>query len=160
VIRSELLLLLAVAAGGAAGGGPHGFRFEPDAQVELRRLWTASRASGLERVACLAGVMDEDAVRVTRVRALEGWADSLMISARESLEECRPPEWLGTVHTHIALRGGRPYDTFSGADRGVNTLWWRRWSVDGTFCVLFTEQEAYCEIDGPHGLRIFPHARY
>jgi hypothetical protein len=70
------------------------------------------------------------------------------------------PEWVGTVHTHIALHGGVPYSTFSGADRGVNTLWWRRWSVDGTFCVLFTEQDAYCEVDGPHGLRIFPHASY
>ena len=42
----------------------------------------------------------------------------------------------------------------------MNTLWWRRWSADGMFCVLFTAQDAYCEIDGPHGLRIFPHARY
>jgi hypothetical protein len=157
VTRSALLLLL-LAAGGTAG--PGGFRFEPDAQLELRRLWSASRDSGMERVACLAGVMDDDSVRVTGVRALEGWADSLMISARESLDECHPPEWVGTVHTHIALRNGRPYDTFSGADRGVNTLWWRRWSMDGTFCVLFSEQDAYCEVDGPHGLRIFPHARY
>jgi hypothetical protein len=160
VTRSAVLLLLVAAAGARGTPGPRDFRFEPDAQLELRRLWSASRASGMERVACLAGVMDDDSVRVTRVRGLEGWADSLMISARESLEECHPPEWLGTVHTHIALRGGRPYDTFSGADRGVNTLWWRRWSVDGTFCVLFSEQDAYCEVDGPHGLRIFPHARY
>jgi hypothetical protein len=160
MIRPALALLLLAAAVPAAAAGPLGFRFEPDAQVELRRLWTASRASGMERVACLAGVMDDDSVRVTRVHALEGWADSLMISARESLEECHPPEWLGTVHTHIALRGGLPYATFSGADRGVNTLWWRRWSVDGTFCVLFSDQDAYCEVDGPHGLRIFPHARY
>jgi len=160
VIRVAVALLLAAATAGAAAGGPFGFRFEPDAQAELRRLWDASRASGMERVACLAGVMDQESVRVTRVRTLEGWADSLMISAREPLEQCRPPQWLGTVHTHIALRGGRPYSTFSGADRGVNTLWWRRWNVDGTFCVLFSERDAYCEVDGPHGLHIFPHAQY
>jgi len=160
VIRPALGLLLAAAAGAGVAAAPSGFRFEPGAQAELRRLWSDSRASGMERVACLAGVMDEDSVRVTGVHALRGRADSLMISARESLEECHPPEWLGTVHTHIALRGGRPYSTFSGADRGVNTLWWRRWSVDGTFCVLFSEQDAYCEVDGPHGLRVFPHARY
>jgi hypothetical protein len=153
-------ILLAAAAGAGSAAGPSGFRFEPYAQVELRKLWSASRESGQERVACLAGVMDEDSVRVTGVHALDTWADSLMISASQSLEECHPPEWVGTVHTHIALRGGRPYSTFSGADRGVNTLWWRRWSVDGTFCVLFTEQDAYCEVDGPHGLRIFPHASY
>jgi hypothetical protein len=158
VIRPALALLLVAAAG--AGAGPRGFTFEPGAQAELRRLWSASRASGMERVACLSAVMDDDSVRVTGVRALEGWADSLMISAREPLELCHPPEWLGMVHTHIALHGGQPYSTFSGADRGVNTLWWRRWSVDGTFCVLFSEQDAYCEVDGPHGLRIFPHARY
>jgi hypothetical protein len=160
VIRAALPLLLAAAAGTAAGGGPSGFRFEPGAQADLRRLWSASQASGMERVACLAGVMDADSVRVTRVRELEGWADSLMISAREPLEQCRPPEWLGTVHTHIARHGGLPYSTFSGADRGVNTLWWRRWSVDGTFCVIFSDRDAYCEVDGPHGLHIFPHARY
>jgi len=160
VIRPVLALLLVAAAGAGTAAGPRGFSFEPGAQAELRRLWSASRASGMERVACLSAVMDDDSVRVTGVRALEGWADSLMISARESLERCHPPEWLGTVHTHIALRGGQPYSTFSGADRGVNTLWWRRWSVDGTFCVLFTDQDAYCEVDGPHGLRIFPHARY
>jgi hypothetical protein len=160
VIRPAVALFLAAAAGTGSVAGPRGFRFEAGAQVELRRLWSTSRESGMERVACLAGTMDEDSVRVTGVRALEGWADSLMISARQSLEECHPPEWVGTVHTHIAHRGGQPYSTFSGADRGVNTLWWQRWSVDGTFCVLFTEQDAYCEVDGPHGLRIFPHARY
>jgi hypothetical protein len=160
VIRPTLALLLAAGAGAGAAAAPRGFRFEPDAQVELRRLWSTSRASGMERVACLAGTMDEDSVKVTGVRALEGRADSLMISAGESLEQCHPPEWLGTVHTHIALRDGHAFARFSGADRGVNTLWWRRWSVDGTFCVLFSDQDAYCEIDGPHGLRIFPHARY
>ena len=160
MIRPTVAFLLAAAAGAGSAAGPSGFRFEPYAQVELRKLWSASRESGQERVACLAGMMDDDSVRVTGVRALDTWADSLMISASQSLEECHPPEWVGTVHTHIALRGGRPYSTFSGADRGVNTLWWRRWSVDGTFCVLFTEQDAYCEVDGPHGLRIFPHASY
>ena len=160
MIRPAVVLLVLSAAGVGAAAGPSGFRFEPDAQVELRRLWSESRASGMERVACLAGTMNDDSVWVTGVRVLEGWADSLMISAGRSLEECHPPEWVGTVHTHIALHGGQPYSRFSGADRGVNTLWWRRWSVDGTFCVLFTEQDAYCEVDGPHGLRIFPHASY
>ena len=94
MIRPVVALLFVAAAGAGSAAGPSGFRFEPYAQIELRRLWSASRESGQERVACLAGVMDEDSVRVTGVHALEGWADSLMTSAGQSLEVCRPPDWL------------------------------------------------------------------
>ena len=66
-----------------------------------------------------------------------------------------------TVHTHVALRdGARPYARFSGADRGVNQIWWRRWKADGMFCVLFSATDAYCEIDGPKGVAIFPRSAY
>ena len=62
---------------------------------------------------------------------------------------------------HIALRDGqRPYSMLSGADRGVNTMWWRHWQTDGMFCVVFSPQDAYCELDGPSGITIFPHAIY
>jgi hypothetical protein len=27
-------------------------------------------------------------------------------------------------------------------------LWWRRWQIDGTFCLLYTASAAHCEIDG------------
>jgi hypothetical protein len=60
----------------------------------------------------------------------------------------------------VALRGGRPYSVFSGADHGVNLMWWRRWGTDGMFCVLFSAEAAYCELDGPGGLTIFPRATY
>lgn len=159
MIRAGVVALVVAGAGFEAA--PRELGFTPDAQLELRRLWTTSRDAGAERVACLAGIMDDDSMRVTRVRPLDSWADSLMISAGEALELCAPPAWLGMVHTHIAHRPDQqPYARFSGADRGVNTMWWRRWNTDGTFCVLFSEREAYCEVDGPHGLRIFPHARY
>ena len=39
-------------------------------------------------------------------------------------------------------------------------MWWRRWKADGMFCVLYSADEAYCEIDGPGGLAIFPSAIY
>jgi YVTN family beta-propeller protein len=55
VIRPTVALLLAAAAGAGAAAARAAFRFEPDAQVELRRLWSASRESGMERVACLGG---------------------------------------------------------------------------------------------------------
>jgi hypothetical protein len=65
------------------------------------------------------------------------------------------------VHTHVALYdGAHPYARFSGADRGVNRLWWRRWDAEGMFCVLYSPTDAYCEIDGPTGLSIFPRSTY
>lgn len=153
-----VLALLALAA---TAGRPRAFRFEPNAQTELRRLWVESSGAKTERVACLAGEIVRDTVRVTRIFPLVGWADSLGVSARRSLEECGPPRWQGTVHTHVALRDGqRPYARFSGADRGVNRLWWRRWNTEGMFCVLFSATDAYCELDGPAGLSIFPRSTY
>ena len=55
---------------------------------------------------------------------------------------------------------GEPYSRFSGADRGVNRLWWRRWNAEGMFCVVFSATDAYCEIDGPEGLSIYPRSSY
>ncbi|HEY7612749.1 MAG TPA: hypothetical protein VH764_07135 [Gemmatimonadales bacterium] len=153
-----LLPLLALAA---AGGRPLAFRFEPPAQTELRRLWLESTDARSERVACLAGEIVRDTVRVTRILPVTGWADSLGVTAQRSLDECGPPRWQGTVHTHVARRrGGEPYARFSGADRGVNRLWWRRWNSDGMFCVLYSATDAYCEIDGPGGLLIYPRSSY
>ena len=153
--------LLALAALVAATGRPLAFRFEPSAQSGLRRLWVESTDARTERVACLAGEIVHDTVRITRILPITGWADSLGVSAQHSLEECGPPRWQGTVHTHVALRrGGEPYARFSGADRGVNRLWWRRWNTEGMFCVLYSATDAYCEIDGPGGLSIYPRSAY
>lgn len=126
------------------------FRFGPAARADLQALWRESQMAGAERVACLGGQMAGDSVLVTAVLPLgTDGADSLGVSARESIERCGPPEWQGTVHTHIALYDGvHPYPTFSGADRGVMLMWWRRWKVDGIFCVLYTREDAYCEVDG------------
>jgi hypothetical protein len=160
VIKPAVAALALLALAGTARG-PRAFRFEPDAQTELRRLWIASSGAKAERVACLAGEIRRDTVRVTRIRPLAGWADSLGVSARQSLEQCGPPRWQGTVHTHVALYDGqRPYARFSGADRGVNRLWWRRWSSEGMFCVLYSATDAYCEIDGPGGVSIYPRSTY
>lgn len=141
---------------------PTAFRFEAEAQPELHRLWESSSAAKAERVACLAASIEGDTVRISRVLPLvAGWADSLGISAGASLDRCGPPEWRGTVHTHVALRDGRsPYSLFSGADRGVMMLWWQRWRVDGIFCLLYSGQEVICEIEGPGGAVLFPRSRY
>jgi endonuclease YncB( thermonuclease family) len=154
------LAALAVALAGARGRGPQVLAVAPDARVALRALWRASAAERAERVACLASVVDGDTLRITRVNPLPASADSLAVSAGSSIERCGPPEWQGTVHTHIALaEGQRARAQFSGADRGVMLMWWQRWKMDGTFCLLYAEDEAHCEIDGA-GLLILPSTRY
>lgn len=154
--------LALVLTGAAPALVPTAFRFDAGARPELRRLWQESIGAKAERVACLAGTIESDTVRITDVYRLEvGHADSLGISAGASLETCGPPTWRGTVHTHVALRDGRrPYSLFSGADRGIMMLWWRRWNVDGIFCLLYSDQEVICEIEGPGGAVLFPRSRY
>jgi hypothetical protein len=130
---------------------PSRFHFSPPASAALRGLWGRSVAEGREQVACLGGeIFGSDSVRVDRVLALapEG-ADSMGVAAQSSIDRCGPPDYHGTVHTHIALTDdGRPYARFSGADRGVMLMWWKRWKRDGMFCVLYTERDAWCEVDG------------
>ena len=126
----------------------------------MHLLWSASVAARAEQVACLASVVDGDTLRITRVEPLAAGADSLAVSAAASLETCGPPAWQGTVHTHIALTANRrPYALFSGADRGIMLMWWQRWKSDGTFCLLYAEDQAHCEIDGSRVV-ILPSAKY
>ena len=154
------IAVLAVALGAARARGPQALAVAPDAQAGLRALWRESAAARAERVACLASVVDGDTLRITRISPLPAGADSLAVSAEPSLERCGPPEWQGTVHTHLALADGqRAHAQFSGSDRGVMLMWWQRWKMDGTFCLLYTEDEAHCEIDGA-GLVILPSTRY
>lgn len=154
-----LALLL---AGAASRLIPTAFRFDATARPGLHRLWRTSASAKAERVACLAGSIDSDTVRISEVFPLEARSsDSLGVSAGASLEICRPPRWHGTVHTHVALRDGRqPYSLFSGADRGIMMLWWRRWREDGIFCLLYSAEEVICEIEGPRGAVLFPRSRY
>jgi hypothetical protein len=140
--------------------GPEALSVAPAAQPALHALWAASVAAKAERVACLASLADGDTLRIIRILPLAVGADSTAVSAGASLEQCGPPAWQGTVHTHIPLADGRrPNPRFSGADRGVMLMWWQRWKMDGTFCLLYAEDQAHCEIDGSR-LVILPSARY
>ena len=144
--------LVALVALAAAAGRPLAFRFEPSAQSELRRLWVESTGARTERVACLAGQIISDTVRVTHILPLTDWADSLAVSAQQSLDECGPPQWQGTVHTHVALyTDDSPSQRFSGQDRTAMQMWYDRWHADGVFCVTYSEQSAHCEADGVVG---------
>jgi hypothetical protein len=129
------------------------FLFSSEAGTALRNLWQESMALKQERLACLASSIRNDTVLVTRIGALAPVdADSMGISASASVEQCGPPEWSGTVHTHIALYTDElPSTRFSAQDRIAMRLWYDRWHSDGVFCVLYSREHARCEADGVVG---------
>lgn len=121
------------------------FRIGDEARAALQQLWEASVAAQQERVACIGGYRRDSIVYITKVEALAVRADFRSSPARESLARCGPPEWVGTVHTHIATFDGRRYVTFSSNDHRVMAQWRIMWHTDGVFCVLYSEQHAHCE---------------
>ncbi|HET6798726.1 MAG TPA: hypothetical protein VFH40_16340 [Gemmatimonadales bacterium] len=129
------------------------FRFSREAGAALRQLWNASIAAKEERVACLATTIRSDTVFVTRIDPLPPEeADSLGISATSSIERCSPPQWSGTVHSHIALyTDDRPSARFSAQDRIAMRLWYDRWHANGVFCLIYSADDAHCEADGVVG---------
>ncbi|HZI75614.1 MAG TPA: hypothetical protein VFD73_16655, partial [Gemmatimonadales bacterium] len=124
-----IVLPVVMAAGAVAsqanaqtGRAPHGtFRFSHEAGLGLQALWQESIATRQERVACMASTIRNDTVFVTRIAMVKSEeADSLGISARASVEQCGPPAWSGTVHTHIALYSDSlPSTRFSAQDRAA-----------------------------------------
>jgi hypothetical protein len=126
-------------------GGESAIQFSNTSRPQLQLLWQQSIAANQERVACMGGHRSGDTTYITSLQQIPESADSMHASATASLRRCGPPQWLGTVHTHIARQNGVPYVTFSGADRGVMGEWNRLWGTDGVFCVLYDEQHAYCE---------------
>jgi len=118
------------------------FRFSREAGAALGALWKASLAAREERVACLASTIRNDAVFVSRIDPLEP----------ASIERCGPPEWSGTVHSHIALYTDEsPSTRFSAQDRTAMRLWYDRWHADGVFCLIYSAHDAHCEADGVVG---------
>ena len=129
------------------------FRFSREAGLGLRSLWEQSVAAKQERVACLGAEVRNDTVTVGRILALVPQeADSMSISSTASIERCGPPEWAGTVHTHVATYSeDLPSKRFSAQDRGVMRQWYERWHSDGVFCVVYSPRDAHCEADGVVG---------
>ena len=147
------LALLGGPVAGAQSAPSASFRFSAPAAAALRAMWEESVAAHQERVACLAADIQGDTVYVERVLRLEpNAADSMGVSATDSIERCGPPEWDGTVHTHVALyTDDSPSRRFSGQDRTVMRMWYDRWRSDGVFCVAYSERSAHCEADGVVG---------
>lgn len=155
-IATTLLALVALARPAPAQSdstAPPAFRFARDAGRALAALWHSSFAAKEERVACLAASIRNDTVFVSRILALEPVeADSMEVSSTASVERCGPPEWAGTVHTHVAMyTDSLPSTRFSAQDRGVMRMWYERWHADGVFCVVYSERDAHCEADGVVG---------
>lgn len=129
------------------------FRFSTEAGAALSRLWQESVEAHQERVACLAADIRGDTVLVSRILPVDpDAADSMGVSATASIERCGPPDWDGTVHTHVALyTDDSPSSRFSGQDRTVMRMWYDRWRADGVFCVAYSDRSAHCEADGVVG---------
>ncbi len=144
---------LPAAAFAQSGNSSATFRFTAEAGKALEEMWRESLAARQERVACLAADVRGDTVQVRRILRLEPEAaDSMGVSATAAIEQCGPPEWIGTAHTHVALHtDGRPSRRFSGQDRIAMRLWYDRWHADAVFCVVHSERNAHCEADGVVG---------
>ena len=156
----RIAALISLLIAGAVPGSAHAqsparpaFRFSREAGAVLRDLWKESRAAREERVACLASTIRRDTVWVSQVAPLKPQeADSMGVSALASVDECGPPQWSGTVHTHIALyTDDQPSTRFSAQDRTAMRLWYDRWHSDGVFCVVYSPEDAHCEADGVVG---------
>jgi hypothetical protein len=138
------------------------FRFSQEAGHGLRALWEESVAAKQERAACLGASIRNDTVFVARILALvPDGADSISISSDAAIERCGPPDWSGTVHTHVAAYdSGRPSTIFSAQDRGVMRRWYQHWQADGVFCLVYSARDAHCEADGVvGGMRSSPTVR-
>jgi hypothetical protein len=129
------------------------FRFSREAGLGLRAMWEESVSAKQERVACLSASVRNDTVFVGRILELVPHeADSMSIGSEASIRRCGPPEWAGTVHTHVALYSDDlPSTHFSAQDRGVMSRWYERWHTDGVFCLIYSARDAHCEADGVVG---------
>ena len=131
-----------------AGPAQPAWVFTPEAGATIRRVWELSIRAEQERVACMAGVVGADTVVIAGVQSLEpDEADSLTANAEASLEQCGPPQWIGTIHTHVrSTDDPAPSPHFSGHDRVVMSLWASRWRRPGAFCVAYSPRAAHCEV--------------
>ncbi len=144
-------------AGPLAGQEQPVWALAREAKNGFADLWDASVASRRESVACLGGWLEGDTVHVDRVLPLEvEQADSLTAEALESIARCGPPQWIGTVHSHVrSTDDPEPSRRFSPSDRAVMSEWVRRWARQGAFCVLHGTGAAHCEVYPP-GLPLRP----
>jgi len=155
VVRALAALGFVAACGpaqsAAAQAGQPTWVMGAEAKPGLSALWSQSTAQSRERVACISGTIRGDTVLVERVHDINVTsADSLTAEAQRSIAECGPPEWFGTVHTHVrSTDDPSPAPRFSPGDRTVMSEWAKHWSRTGAFCVLYSARSAHCELYPP-----------
>jgi len=146
VIGAATLLCL-VARPGAA---QQAWVMDPPVKLGLQELWATSLTARREQVACLGGLIGRDTVLVNRLMPVDELSDSLTASAQLSLATCSPPEWMGTVHSHVrATDDTSPATRFSPGDRAVMSEWTTRWGGQGAFCLMYSAQKMHCEVYPP-----------
>jgi len=122
----------------------------PPAKLALQELWATSLTARREQVACLGGTIGPDTVLVTRIKPVLEPSDSLTASAQLSLATCAPPEWIGTVHSHVrSTDDDAPASRFSPGDRAVMSEWTTRWGGQRAFCLVYSERNMHCEVYPP-----------
>jgi hypothetical protein len=122
----------------------------PQARLDVQQLWAASLTQRREQVACMGGVIRRDTVLVSRLRPVPEPSDSLTASAQLSLASCAPPEWIGTLHSHVRSTDDEaPASRFSPGDRAVMSEWTKRWGGQGAFCLVYSERSMHCEVYPP-----------
>ncbi len=123
-------------------------------KAALQQLWATSITTRREQVACMGGTIGPDTVLVRRVQPVDELSDSLTASADRSLTECAPPQWIGTVHSHVrSTDDDAPADRFSPGDRAVMSEWTTRWGGQGAFCLVYSERNLHCEVYPPRRAR-------
>ena len=121
-----------------------------EAKPVLQRVWAATLETRLEQVGCLGGEIRADTVLILRALPVAEYSDSLTASSQVSLATCAPPEWMGTVHSHVrSTDDDAPATRFSAGDRAVMSAWSQRWRARGAFCLIYSAQRMHCELYPP-----------
>ena len=148
-VRALVALLLCLAARSLAAQ-QQAWIMGPQAKLGLQELWATSLTVRREQVACLGGAVRADTVLVDRIKPVNEASDSLTASAQLSLTLCAPPEWIGTVHSHVRSTDDEsPASRFSAGDRAVMSEWTARWGGQGAFCLVYSARNLHCEVYPP-----------
>ena len=148
--RHALVALLLCLAARSLTAQQQAWVMSPEAKLALQQLWATSLTVRREQVACLGGTIGPDSVVVTRIKPVNEPSDSLNASAQISLATCAPPEWIGTVHSHVrSTDDADPASRFSPEDRRVMSAWTTRWGGQGAFCLVYSERSMHCEVYPP-----------
>jgi hypothetical protein len=144
--------------------------FTEEASAQAQEMYAKSISDDVEQIGCVksvfvfgrpaplpfethASLFAQDTLYITAISNLnEENATHGNVRALEALEVCKPPEWLGIIHTHPlyelstrAMKVSATYGYFSKNDMSMYA-WWgiRNGPIRATHCVLYTKTRAFC----------------